>query len=137
MIIQSKDNVLEKSQDFKSQTFGIKNFNKAFRILIDGIYSDPYGSIIREITSNCIDANKESKTDKNVEITFVDKDALTGDDYTIIFKDYGVGISPDRMFNIFCFLGKVLKILIMSRLVDGVLEVRVLLNTQIHTLLKQ
>lgn len=106
MIIQAKDNVLEKSSQFKSQTFGIKNFNKAFRILIDGIYSDPFGSIMREIASNCIDANKESGTDKNVEITFVNKDPLNGDDYTIIFKDYGIGISPDRMFNIFCFLGE-------------------------------
>lgn len=106
MIIQAKDNSLEKSSEFKSQTFGIKNFNKAFRILIDGIYSDPYGSIMREITSNCIDANTESGTDKNVEITFVEKDSLTGEDYTIIFKDYGIGISPDRMFNIFCFLGE-------------------------------
>jgi len=106
MIIQAKDNVLEKSSDFQSKTVGIKNVSKIFKILLDGIYSDPFGSIMREIASNSLDANKESNTDKNVEITFVEKDPLNGDDYTIIFKDYGVGISESRMYDIFCNLGE-------------------------------
>ena len=106
MIIQAKDNVLEKSSNFESKTVGIKNVSKIFKILLDGIYSDPFGSIMREIASNSLDANKESNTDKNVEITFIDKDPLNGDDYTIIFKDYGVGISESRMYDIFCNLGE-------------------------------
>ena len=106
MILQKSDNTLEKSSEFKNKTFGIKDAGKVFRILIDGIYSDGPGSIMREIASNCIDANKESGSTKNIEITFVEKDALLGEDYSIIFKDYGVGISPERMYDIFCYLGE-------------------------------
>lgn len=106
MIIQNNGEILEKSSDFKSQDFSIKNLSKVFKILIDGIYSDGEGSIMREIVSNAIDANKESGTTKNVEVEFIKKDPLAGLDYTISIKDYGIGLSQERMFDIFCNLGE-------------------------------
>lgn len=106
MIIQKTGNTLEMSEDFKSKEFGIKNVNKVFKMLVDGIYSDKIGSIVREIVSNAIDANTEAGSITDVEVTVLNRDSLTGQDYTFIVRDYGKGISPERMYDIFINLGE-------------------------------
>ncbi len=106
MIFEDNKRELQKSGDFKSQTFGIKNAGKIFKILVDGIYSDPYGSIVREIVSNAVDANTESKTDKNVIVKWIDKNVITGSEETLVIRDFGKGMSQDIMFDVFCNLGE-------------------------------
>ena len=63
------------------------------------IYSNPIGMVVREITSNCYDSHTEAKVNSPVVIrkTF---DKLDNSHY-ISFIDYGVGMSPDRVENIY------------------------------------
>lgn len=68
-----------------------------FEMMSKSLYSDPIGSIIREITSNCFDSHQEAKIDDAVVIKKGDDDE---GDY-ISFNDYGVGLSPERIRNVY------------------------------------
>ncbi len=76
-----------------------------FEILRDKMYKDKIGSICREVLSNCRDANRESGSTESIKVTIID--ASEGDllDHSshesIQFEDSGVGISPDRMADIY------------------------------------
>ena len=70
-----------------------------FQMFTKGIYSNPKGTIVREITSNCKDSHTEAGVNKPIVIRkTVDKLANT---IYISFIDFGVGMSPDRMENIY------------------------------------
>ena len=70
-----------------------------FQMFTKNIYSNPIGSVVREITSNCFDSHVEAKVNTPVVIrkTF---DKLVNTHY-ISFIDYGVGMSPERMKDVF------------------------------------
>lgn len=70
-----------------------------FQIFSEGFYSDPIGSIIREITSNCIDANQVSGSEEPIVITF--RKDLESDDYVLEFKDNGLGMDPQFMRDVY------------------------------------
>jgi hypothetical protein len=70
-----------------------------FQIFSKKIYSNPIGSVVREITSNCLDSHTEAKVNKPVLIRKTENDE-TGECY-ISFIDFGVGMSPDRIDNVF------------------------------------
>jgi hypothetical protein len=97
-------------------------------IIIDSLinlYEDPIGSIVREITSNCFDANRERNlildkekapeaeddinwfSDKQfVEIEFLNNFRTTSTNtQAIVFRDFGIGLSEDRVKNIFTVFG--------------------------------
>jgi hypothetical protein len=70
-----------------------------FQIFTSIIYSNPIGTIVREITSNCKDSHTEAGVTKPILIKkWIDK--LTNTIY-VSFIDFGVGMSPDRMENIY------------------------------------
>ena len=70
-----------------------------FQMFTQGIYSNPIGTIVREITSNCKDSHTEAGVNKPIVIRkTVDKLANT---IYISFIDFGVGMSPDRIENIY------------------------------------
>ena len=70
-----------------------------FQMFTKNIYSNPIGTIVREITSNCKDSHTEAKVSKPIVIRkTVDKLANT---IYISFIDFGVGMSPDRMENVY------------------------------------
>lgn len=69
-------------------------------MMSDGLYSDKYGSIVREIASNCIDANTESGSDEPVRIVLTRPSSFTAKG-EIRFEDCGVGIDPQRIEDIF------------------------------------
>lgn len=88
------------------------------------LYSDPIGSIVREITSNCIDANRERdlklegkipmetedttsfwSTKQTVCIEYIEKNTILGVDECIMFHDYGCGLSQERVQNVFTTFG--------------------------------
>lgn len=88
------------------------------------LYSDPIGSIVREITSNCIDANRERdlklagkipmetgddtafwSKKQTVCIEYIEKNTILGVDECIMFHDYGCGLSQDRVANVFTTFG--------------------------------
>lgn len=73
-----------------------------FDIMSKHLYSNPIGSIIREITSNCFDSHKEANVDDAVVIEIGEDDFGNDDEkYFISFKDFGVGLSPERIKNVY------------------------------------
>lgn len=69
-----------------------------FKGFSDALYSDKFGSIVREVTSNCFDAHAEVGQDLDVQIRMV---PASFDEGKIIFEDFGPGLSPDRIKNIY------------------------------------
>ena len=88
------------------------------------LYSDPVGSVVRELTSNCIDAHRERElklhgkvpladTDDlswfddrlTVSVSLMDSNPLLNLDANISFNDYGIGLSPQRVKDIYTVLG--------------------------------
>lgn len=70
-----------------------------FQMFTKNIYSNPIGSIVREITSNCFDSHIEA----GVKVPILIKkgfDNQTNSHY-ISFIDFGVGMSPNRINDIF------------------------------------
>jgi hypothetical protein len=70
-----------------------------FQLFTKSVYSNPIGTVVREITSNCFDSHIEAQVNAPVVIK-KHKDSQTGQLY-ISFIDYGVGMSPDRVENIY------------------------------------
>ncbi len=87
----------------KSIDFGIdkKNIGILFRGFSDTLYSNKIGSIVREVTSNCFDSHREAGVKDDVVITMVPADPLTGKNGKISFQDVGVGLSPERIKDIY------------------------------------
>ena len=125
MKLQQHTNVNEVIGVQKQHKFKITDGSQA--IIMDSLinlYSDPIGSIVREITSNCIDANRErnlklegkipmeAEDDKSfwskkqtVCIEYVEKNTILGIEECIMFHDYGCGLSQDRVANVFTTFG--------------------------------
>jgi hypothetical protein len=77
--------------------FSVGNLGMIFDILRTKIYKDPITAICREISCNARDAHREVGTpDRPIEIHLP-----TADNPYIEFHDFGPGISPDRMENVF------------------------------------
>ncbi|MFA5366663.1 MAG: hypothetical protein WC333_02165 [Dehalococcoidia bacterium] len=70
-----------------------------FQLFTKNIYSNPKGTVVREITSNCFDSHVEAKVNAPVRI----RKWFNGQDnsHYISFIDYGMGMSPDRVNNIY------------------------------------
>lgn len=93
--------------------------NSSASVIIDSLinlYSNPIGSIVREIASNCVDAHRERDLKKLGKRELEHDDDLTYFSNTnvidimfetdeIIFKDHGVGLSKERVKNIFTVFG--------------------------------
>jgi len=88
---------IETSGDLEEQFFSIKDQGMIFDILRNKMYSNPILAICREISCNARDAHREVGTpDVPVQITLP---SALAPFYKI--RDFGPGISPDRMSNIF------------------------------------
>lgn len=70
-----------------------------FQMFTKNIYSNPIGTVVREITSNCFDSHVEA----NVKAPVLIKKSFDNQTQThyISFIDYGIGMSPDRINNIY------------------------------------
>jgi len=105
MILDFKNDLELEGEDIGTSTeASISAANLPF--IIDLItrqqYRDPIGSIIREITSNCFDAHIEAGVELPVTIDF-NQDSLGK---YISFKDQGIGMSPDRIKNVYLSYGE-------------------------------
>lgn len=88
---------IETSGGMEEQFFSIQDQGMIFDILRNKMYSNPALAICREITCNARDAHREiGKQDQPIQVTIPN----TLDPFYRI-KDWGPGISPDRMSNIF------------------------------------
>jgi len=70
-----------------------------FQMFTSNIYSNPIGTVVREITSNCFDSHVEADVNKPVIIR-LSVDETTETRY-ISFIDFGVGMSPERVEEIY------------------------------------
>lgn len=62
MILEEKRSPVISTLTGERQEFRIATNSKAFRVLVDGIYADKIGSIVRELMSNAFDAHVRSGT---------------------------------------------------------------------------
>lgn len=70
-----------------------------FQLFTKNVYSNPIGTVVREIASNCFDSHIEAKVNSPVIIRkTIDKQT---DTIYISFIDFGVGMNPDRIYNIY------------------------------------
>ncbi len=93
----------------KSKQFGVSSNKGILRILRDKIYNDKPGAVCREVATNSRDANIENgKRDVRIKIEIkdtLDQLGIVGD-LAISFKDSGIGISPERMDDVFLIYGE-------------------------------
>jgi hypothetical protein len=71
-----------------------------FQMFTKNVYSNPIGTIVREITSNSFDSHVEANVTHLPVIIRKSYDKETNHHY-ISFIDYGVGMSPERIDNIY------------------------------------
>lgn len=70
-----------------------------FTVLRERMYSDVLGSCIREVCDNARDAHREAgKQDTPIQIT------LPGE--YLVIKDFGLGMSPDKIRNVYAVYGR-------------------------------
>lgn len=74
--------------------FKIKASGKAFRILIDGLYSDKVTAVVRELISNAIDSHTAAQNDQPITIR-----VPTSMNPTFSVRDYGVGMSHETVMS--------------------------------------
>lgn len=94
MIESSQEDVTTRSiGDIDSDEFGIEpeNLGMAYEAFMQ--YSDPIGSIMREITSNAWDATIEAGNNEPVVVTASEKHP-PDDERWVAFKDNGTGLVP-------------------------------------------
>jgi len=90
---------IESTTDGKKMRLSENAQSMVFQLFTKNVYSNPIGTVVREITSNCFDSHVEAKVKAPVIIRkTVDKQTNT---IYISFIDYGVGMSPDRVENIY------------------------------------
>jgi DNA topoisomerase VI subunit B len=65
--------------------------------MLQNPYKNSIGSIVREVTSNCFDSHTEAKITDAVRIKFGKEDS----GFYVSFIDVGVGLSPQRIQDIF------------------------------------
>lgn len=83
----------------KSQNFGFSKDAQemVFTMFTKNIYSNPIGSVVREITSNCFDSHREAGVNMPVIVKLTKENSQA----YISFIDNGVGISRERMTNVY------------------------------------
>lgn len=95
------DYPVEKSANFKQYDMGILNPQVLFNLLCTSTYSNPLTTMIQEYMANARDAHREiNKEHVPIEITlptYIDK--------KITIRDFGPGISVQRMEEVFVYLG--------------------------------
>ena len=70
-----------------------------FQLFTKNVYSNPIGTVVREITSNCFDSHVEAGVKSPVIIRkSLDKETNV---HYISFIDFGVGMSPERIYDIY------------------------------------
>lgn len=84
----------------KDMTLSSDSTSLIFQMLSKNIYSNPIGSIVREITSNCFDSHVEAGVENTPVIIRKNIDKLTGN-ISISFIDFGFGMSPERINDVF------------------------------------
>lgn len=101
-----KLDVVTKDRDIQSNLsegmdYGIDQTQMQLLYEILSQYSNPIGSIVRELTTNAFDSHLEADVDREVTVRIIESSSLTKMQNTFEVEDYGVGLSPDRVKKIY------------------------------------
>jgi DNA topoisomerase VI subunit B len=99
MKLVENDHVLVSSGTDDGMSFGIRDQDMGviLGILRNKMYSDPIGSVVREITSNALDSHVVAgKADIPIRIELP---TILCSEYRVI--DYGLGMSPETVNEVF------------------------------------
>ena len=104
MITKAKQNTVKQSEDFKSYSFGIKKEGLAhiFNVLRNQLYSDKVLAIIREYSTNAVDAHTEvGRLDEPIKVTLPNQ-------LSPYFKvrDYGRGLTEKQIGQVYAMYGE-------------------------------
>ncbi len=94
MITQDIQRNIEKIGELQEKAFGIEVTPQAFRTLISTLYSDKPGAILREISSNAIDAHTTVNNPNPFEVYLP-----TRFDPILKIRDFGPGLNDEFMMN--------------------------------------
>lgn len=84
----------------ESVEFSIGNPSFIFDMLGSKLYKNPHHAVVRELSQNALDANIENNQDRPIEVVLPDKQVPY-----FSFRDFGKGLSPDDMKNVYTKLG--------------------------------
>lgn len=109
MEVKKSDSVAEVGGGIKSQGLQISRKDEGFimSILRKKLYSDPIGTICREIASNGRDAHRAAGIPhRPIEITISNPNQLFNvSTKSIMFKDFGLGMSPQTIKEVYTQYG--------------------------------
>lgn len=91
-------------EDSGKVSIDIENIGMFYEMMSKSIYSNPIGSIVRELVSNCFDSHIEQAEIlgiEKLEMPVVVRGFHEEHDYYIGFEDFGVGISTERFKTIY------------------------------------
>lgn len=101
MEIAGSTATVERSAAFTEKTFSIGNPVVIMKIMRSKLYSNPIKVLIQEYLCNARDANREAGCDRPIEVYTPSKF-----NQSFEVRDYGIGISPERMENVFIRYGE-------------------------------
>lgn len=101
MKLAEHNNSLETNATFNRQAFEIGNASIIIGMLRKSMYGKPIRTLVQEYICNARDAHREINSTDNILITIPNR-------LNPVFKvrDFGPGISPDRMTNVFRKFGE-------------------------------
>jgi hypothetical protein len=91
---------IERSEVFVEKKYSIGNEKLIMKLLRTKMYSNPIKVLIQEYLCNARDANREAGSSKAIEVHIP-----TPFNESFEIRDYGIGISPDRIDNVFVKYG--------------------------------
>jgi len=101
MRLELPDISVEKSADFEAEAFDFGNKPLIMEILRGKMYSNPISTVCQEYMSNARDAHREAGcADRPIEVILPNK---LSPNFSV--RDFGPGITPDRMSNVFILYG--------------------------------
>jgi len=96
ILTENKPNI-ESSANFEEKFFSIQDQSMIIDLMRTKLYSNPTAAVCREYACNALDSHREAgKVKMPIQISLPTN---LSPNYKI--KDFGVGISPDRMENVF------------------------------------
>jgi hypothetical protein len=100
MKLAAHDNSMETNTETVSQNFGIGNLAVLIGLLRKNVYQHRIRTLVQEYMSNGRDSQREAKTSKRMVVSIPNE-------LSPVFKvrDFGVGITPQRMSGVFLQYG--------------------------------
>lgn len=100
MKLNTVKNDLQTNSEFESKEFGIGDASVVIEILRNRLYAHPIRTLVQEYISNGRDAIREAGNGGKLKVH-----SPTRFDSTFKVRDYGVGITPERMNDVFVMYG--------------------------------